>query len=122
MHAQILVLKKSRTPFFALRKTAREHFSLSFNQTYILSLVLIGLLGIYYVWSLNVNATKGYALRTLDLERRTLQHEENLLAIKVAEIESLEAIETNPMIAAMEKAIDPQFLVVADSYYTYQQQ
>jgi hypothetical protein len=119
MHAQILVLKKSRTPFFANRKTAREHFSLSFNQTYVLSLLLIGLLGIYYVWSLNINATKGYALRTLDLERRTLQHEENLLAIKIAEIESLEAIETSPMVAAMEKATDPQFLVVTDAYYTF---
>ncbi len=58
MHAQVLVLKKSRTPFCSDRKTAREHFMLTFTQTYILCLILIGLLGVYYVWSLNTNATK----------------------------------------------------------------
>lgn len=46
---------------------------------------MIALLGIYYVWILNANATKGYNIRTLQATNRELSFQENLLDIHIAE-------------------------------------
>ena len=44
--------------FFSERKAAREEYKMSFTQAYVLSLLAFALLGIYYVYALNANATK----------------------------------------------------------------
>jgi len=49
-------------------------------------------LGVYYVWLLNVNANSGYAARQLEIERKALEIEKNLLRVSVAEQESLEEL------------------------------
>jgi len=46
---------------------------------------MIALLGIYYVWVLNQNATKGYNIRNLQVQNRELSFQENLLDIRIAE-------------------------------------
>ena len=68
MNANVLVAKKWHISFFSERQAAREHFRLSFTQTYVLAIMMIALLGVYYVWILNQNATKGYNIRTLQTE------------------------------------------------------
>ena len=52
-------------------------------------LSVIGFLLIYYVWILNVNATKGYNIRTLEIEKRNLMIEKERLDVKIAELESI---------------------------------
>ena len=79
MNANVLVAKKWHISFFSERQAAREHFRLSFTQTYVLAIMMIALLGVYYVWILNQNATKGYNIRTLQTEYRELSFQENLL-------------------------------------------
>lgn len=44
MNANVLVMKKGNFPFFSSRKTSRENFRLSFTETYVLALGLIGVL------------------------------------------------------------------------------
>ena len=118
MNANLLVMKKGHIPFFSTRKTSRENFRLSFTETYVLALGLIGILGIYYVFMLNVNATKGYNVRNLELERRNLTFEQNLLNIRIAETESLSTISENPSVEKMTPIDSPKYLVLKDSLLT----
>lgn len=118
MNANLLVMKKGNVPFFSSRKTSRENFRLSFTETYVLALGLIGILGIYYVFMLNVNATKGYNVRNLEIERKNLSFEQNLLNIRIAEAESLSTISSNPSIERMQSIEAPKYLVMKDSFLT----
>ncbi len=118
MNANVLVAKKWHISFFSERKAAREHFRLSFTQTYILAIVMIAFLGVYYVWILNQNATKWYNIRNLQVKYRELLFEENLLDIRIAEGRSIDAIVNSPMVARMENIDKPLFLVLKDSRFS----
>ena len=120
MNANLLVMKKGNLPFFSLRKTSRENYRLSFRETYILALGLIGILGIYYVFILNVNATKGYNVRTLEIARKNAIFEENLFNIKIAEAESLTNLSNSKFVASMEQIDSPKYIVLKESFFTYQ--
>ena len=111
MNANVLVAKKWHIPFFSERKAAREHYRLSFTQTYILAIVMIALLGVYYVWVLNENATKGYNIRTLQVKNRELSFQENLLDIRIAEGQSIGTVMNSTVIASMQAVERPTFLV-----------
>ncbi len=118
MNANVLVAKKWHISFFSERKAAREHFRLSFTQTYILAIMMIAFLGVYYVWILNQNATKGYNIRNLQVKYRELLFEENLLDIRIAEGRSIDSIVNSLMVARMENVDQPKFLVLKDSRFT----
>jgi hypothetical protein len=118
MNANLLVMKKGNFPFFSTRKTSRENFRLSFTETYVLALGLIAILGIYYVFMLNVNATKGYEVRNLELTRKNLVFEQNLVNIRIAEAESLSTISDNPSVQKMNVIDSPKYLVLKDSFLT----
>ena len=94
---------------------ARENFRLSFTQAYVLAIVLIACLGIYYIWILNQNATKGYQIRELQGQYRELTFQENLLDIRIAEGKSIDAIIAAPIIQSMQAAETPSFLVMRDT-------
>ena len=114
MNPNIIVMKRWKIPFFSERKTSRENYKMSFTNTYILTILMIWFLWIYYVWSLNVNATKWYQIRNLELERRTLMFEQNLLNMKIAEVESLNSISEDNTINIMESIENPNYLVLKD--------
>ena len=118
MNANVLVAKKWHISFFSERQAAREHFRLSFTQTYVLAIMMIALLGVYYVWILNQNATKGYNIRTLQTEYRELSFQENLLDIRIAEGKSIDAIMQSPVISVMQDVDKPSFLVMRDAQFT----
>ena len=114
MNANVLVLKKSRNPFFSERKSSRELFVLSFHHTYILALVLIGILGIYYVWILNINATKGYNILSLEVQRKENLDALDLINIKIAETQSLDYISSQELARAMVTVDNPSYLVLQE--------
>ncbi len=118
MNANVLVAKKWHIPFFSERKAAREYYRLSFTQTYILAIIMIALLGIYYVWVLNQNATKGYNIRTLQVQNRELSFQENLLDIRIAEGQSIGTIMNSSVVSGMENVDQPTFLVSRDQAVT----
>jgi cell division septal protein FtsQ len=114
MNPHLIVLKKGHLRFLSERKTTRENFKLGVNSTYILTLLFIWFLWIYYVWTLNVNATKWYNVRTLEIQRNSLKVEKDLLDVKVAELESLSNLIKWEWLANMEKSTNSDFLVVKD--------
>jgi hypothetical protein len=97
---------------------ARENFRLSFTQAYILAIILIACLGVYYIWILNQNATKGYQIRELQSQYRELTFQENLLDIRIAEGKSIDAISNAPIVQSMQTVESPGFLVMKDPQFT----
>ncbi len=81
---------------------------------------LIACLIIYYVWIINVNATQGYNIRQLEIEKRNLTVEKQLLDVKIAELESLTNILNNDEVKNMEKVENPDYLVIKEGVnYVY---
>lgn len=115
MNPNLIVIKSWHFRFFSQRKTTRENFKLWVNTTYILALLFIWLLWIYYVWTLNVNATKWYNIRNLELAKNNLSVEKELLEVKIAEFESLSNLTKWEWISNMTKVDTAEYLVVKDT-------
>ena len=79
---------------------------------YIVLISLIALFGVYYVWILNLNATKGYNVRELQVKNRELSFQENLLDIRIAEGQSIGVVMSSPLIATMQDVTSPHFLIM----------
>gem|GEM_PF-400756 len=115
-----VVLKESNKNFFSLRKKEKESIEFGFNSTYTVLIALIGCLLIYYVWILNVNATQGYNIRQLEIEKNNLLLQKDLLDVKIAELESLGNILKEEDTKGMEKIEDPDYLVIKEGVqYVY---
>ena len=75
---------------------------------------------LYYVWILNVNATKGYNIKELEIEKKQLLMEKELLDVKIAELESLSTILSDDDLQNMERIDNPSYLVVKENVqYVY---
>ena len=118
MNANVLVAKKWNLSFFSERRLARENFRLSFTQAYVLAIILIACLGIYYIWILNQNATKGYQIRTLQGQYKELTFQENLLDIRIANGKSIDTISNSPIVQSMQTVEAPTFLVMKEPQFT----
>lgn len=114
MNPNLIIIKSGHFKFFSERKTTRENFKLWINTTYILSLLFIWFLWIYYVWMLNINATKWYNIRNLEIIKNNLNVEREILEVKIAEFESLSNLMKWEWIQNMEKIENAEFLVVKD--------
>lgn len=116
----IIIDKHSRKNFFSKRKKEKDKFHIWITSTYIALLSLISLLLLYYVWILNVNATKGYNIRELEIEKKLLLMEKELLDVQVAELESLSTILSDDDLQNMEQIEEPYYLVIkSDVQYVY---
>ena len=100
--------------FFSKRKKEKESFDLWLTSTYLIMLSVIAWLLLYYVWILNVNATKWYNIRQLEIEKRELLIEKELLDVKIAELESLSTILKQDDTESMESVEDPDYLVIKE--------
>lgn len=104
--------------FYSQRKRNKEKYQFGVTSTYILMLSFISILLLYYVWMLNANATKWESIRQLDIQVQQLKLERELLDVRIADLESLDAIlkEDNNM----EKVENPDYLVIKeDVNYVY---
>jgi len=84
------------------------------NSTYILTIVFIAILWIYYVWSLNANATQWYNIRNAELEKNRLLLEKELLDVQIAELQSLNNLLNWEWISIMQKSQNQEFFVIKD--------
>jgi hypothetical protein len=72
------------------------------------------------VWILNVNATQGYNVRQIEMERRNLEAQLNLIQAKIADLESLNTIMKDDDLKDMEKVENPDYLVIREGVqYVY---
>ena len=83
-------------------------------------LILIVALLLYYIWILNVNATKWYNIISLEAEKKNLLMESERLKMKIAELESLWNIMNDEDLKNMEKIDNANYLVIKDDVqYVY---
>lgn len=110
------IKKKFNLNFKSNRKTNKEEFTFGLRKTYLFMLFLISTLFIYYVWILNVNATKWYNIRELELEKRALLLEKELLDVKISELESLDSIRNPKNIENLDMQLveEHTFIVIKD--------
>lgn len=80
--------------FQSIRKETREQLYISFHRAYILSFVLIVILGALYVWLLNSSANSGYQMTRIEGLRREKQQEKDFLRAQRAKQESLKVLES----------------------------
>lgn len=115
-----IINNKKKWTFFSNRKKQKDNFNFWINSTYIGLLWLISILLLYYVWILNINATKGYNIRNLEIEKKRLLMEKELLDVQIAELESLSTILQDNDLQNMERVWEPEYLVVKnDVQYVY---
>lgn len=106
--------------FYSKRKIEKEKFIFWVNYTFLALLTIIIALLLYYIWTLNVNATNGYNIIQLEVWKRNLLMEMERLEVKIAELESLSKIMTDEDLKNMEKVADPNFLVIKENVqYVY---
>lgn len=109
-----VVIKNFKESFSSKRKKEKESFNIWLTSTYLIMLSVIAWLLLYYVWILNVNATKGYNIRQLEIEKRELLIEKELLDVQIAELESLSNILKDDDTKNMEKVENPDYLVIKE--------
>ena len=71
--------------------------------------LLIITLALLILFHHNLNATKGYRLRTLEYGRTQLLLEQEILNMRIAESQSLESLQQSPQIRAMKKPVKPVY-------------
>lgn len=81
-------------------------------------MLAIGVLLVYYAFVQNQNATRGYNIRTLQVETKALQLKENLLDIRIAEARSIDAVMNAEIIKKMQDSNNSSFLVMKDTQFT----
>lgn len=83
------------------------------NSTMLL-LITIGTLivglALLILFHQNMNATKGYRLRSLERERSQLLLEQEILNMEVAKAQALDTLQSDPKISAMQKITKPQYI------------
>ena len=117
---QKVVLEDFSRNFFSKRKIEKEKFTFWVNYTFVSLLILIVALLLYYIWILNVNATKWYNIISLEAEKKNLLMESERLKMKIAELESLRNIMNDEDLKNMEKIDNANYLVIKDDVqYVY---
>ena len=117
---QKVVLEDFSRNFFSKRKIEKEKFTFWVNYTFVSLLILIVALLLYYIWILNVNATKWYNIISLEAEKKNLLMESERLKMKIAELESLWNIMNDEDLKNMEKIDNSNYLVIKDDVqYVY---
>lgn len=107
-----ITLSNYQKKFYSKRKAEKEEFTFWVRLTYWIMLFLLVTMFLYYVWILNVNATKWYNIRNLEIEKNNLLFEKEQLDAKIAELESNDSIDNEIDTKWMEKVEDPDYLVI----------
>ncbi len=114
-----LVLQEDKIPFISKRWKEKQNVKFDINSTYMFMVFIICGLLVYYVWIINVNATKWFDIRQLEIEKKNLMIEKEQLDVKIADLESLESIKEEDL-QNMEKIDKPDYLVIKEWVnYTY---
>lgn len=114
-----IVLSEDKLPFVSKRWQEKQNVKFDINSTYVIMVGFICLLIIYYIWIINVNATKWFSVRQLEIEKKNLLIEKEQLDVKIAELESLDSIKDEDK-QNMDKVENPDYLVIKEGVnYVY---
>jgi hypothetical protein len=90
--------------------TLTSHVQIGTFSLMIILVVFVCIMSIMFLVHYNNMATKGYVLKKLDVERQKLITEQEIKDMHLAEVRSLEAIQTRTIVAKMVNMNEPQFV------------
>ncbi len=110
---QKITISDYQKAFISKRKKAKQELTKWVNSTFVIMMGLIVSLFLYYVWSLNANATAGYEIRELEMEKNQLLSEKEIIRVKISQLESSDNIDKDKSAKQdMEKVVEPDYLVI----------
>lgn len=92
------------------KRTLSQKIEFGMTSLTFFTIVLIAIISLVYLAHANRNATKGYALKNLELKRSELITENEVWDMQIAQVKSLQALENDPKIRNMVKADQPLFV------------
>lgn len=87
---------KHTKEFISNRSKNKQEVKKWINSTFIILVWLISFLFIYYLWTVNANATLGYNIRDLDIQISQLKTQKEIIETKIDKIKSLDNISNDP--------------------------
>lgn len=111
-------INKNMSALFSLNKApnnVRKHtlshkVEVGMTSLLIVTVILIGIISLVYLAHANRNATKGYALKSLELRRSKLLTENEVWDMQIARVKSLSNIQSDPNVLTMVKAEQPKYV------------
>jgi len=101
----------NNNPTTKVRKnTLSQKVEVSVNALVFVIIVLVALISLAYLANANKNATKGYALKNLEVERSHLITENEVWDMEIAQTQALANIQNDPKVKSMVKTDTPLFI------------
>jgi hypothetical protein len=92
------------------KNTLSQKVDVSVNALVFVIIVLVALISLIYLANANRNATKGYALKNLEIERSNLLTENEVWDMEIARVQALANIQNDPKVQTMVKNDAPMFV------------
>ena len=92
------------------KRTLSQKIEFGMTSLTFLTIILVAIISLVYLAHANRNATKGYALKNLELRRSQLLTENEVWDMQIAQVKSLQALQNDPKIRMMVKADQPLFV------------
>lgn len=92
------------------RRTLSQKIEVGMNSLAFFILAFVAIISLIFLAHSNRNATKGYALKNLELKHSQLLTENEVWDMQIAQVKSLQAIQSDPKVLSMVKADKPQFV------------
>jgi hypothetical protein len=101
----------NNNPTSKVRKDTLSHkVEVGVNALVFVIIALVVVISLIYLANSNRNATKGYALKNLELQRTHLLTENEVWDMEIARVQALANIQNDPKIKSMVKTDTPMFV------------
>lgn len=92
------------------KRTLSQKIELGMTSLTFFTVILIAIISLVYLAHANRNATKGYALKNLEIKRSHLLIENEVLDMQISQVKSLQTLKNDDKIRMMVKANQPLFV------------
>ena len=80
------------------KRTLSQKIEFGMTSLTFFTIILVAIISLVYLAHANSNATKGYALKNLELKRSQLLTENEVWDMQIAQVKSLQALQNDPKI------------------------
>ena len=101
---------ESNTSSNVRKRTLSQKIEVGMTSLLFVTILLIAIISLVYLAHANRNATKGYALKNLELRRSRLLTENEVWDMQIARVKALDNIASDPKVLSMMKADKPLFI------------
>lgn len=109
-HMSAALFIESNAPSNVRKRTLSQKVEVGMTSLVFVTIVLVAIISLVYLAHANRNATKGYALKSLELRRSKLITENEVWDMQIAKVKSLNSIQNDPKVLSMVKADQPMFV------------